>query len=203
MPNIPESDCYQTIASYASGVYKEKGSKFLAFAYPVSNEDKIKEYLKEVKKEHFDARHHCFAYRLGSDGAVWRANDDGEPSSSAGKPILGQLLSFQVSDALIIVVRYFGGVKLGVPGLINAYRQAAADALQHSVIVTKYAKECATLIFPYSQMNQVMKLLKDFSVDIITQQFEQECRLSFSVRQSHFSDLSQKLNQIEHLIITS
>ena len=139
MPESPESGCYQTIVAPATGAYKEKGSKFLAFAYPVSSEEEIKEYLKQIKKEYFDARHHCFAYRLGADGSVWRANDDREPSSSAGKPILGQLRSYNISDALVVVVRYTKGTKLGIPGLINAYRQAASDALQQSKIVTKYA----------------------------------------------------------------
>ena len=202
MSNRLESDCYQTIAATASGVYKEKGSKFLAFAFPVSTEDEVKEYLKKSAKAYFDARHHCFAYRLGAEGLLWRANDDGEPSSAAGKPILGQLLSYNVSDTLIIVVRYFGGVKLGVSGLIHAYRQAAADALQHSKIVPKYAMQGATLIFPYPQMSQVMKCLKDGSADIAGQELGAECRLSFSVRQSLFSPLSQKLSQIDQLVIT-
>ena len=139
MPEFPESDCYQTIEAPVTGVYKEKGSKFLSFAYPVSTEDEIKEHLKQIKKEYFDARHHCFAYRLGADGSVWRANDDREPSSSAGKPILGQLRSHNVSDTLVVVVRYTKGTKLGIPGLMNAYRQAASDALQQSKIIPKCA----------------------------------------------------------------
>ena len=203
MPEIPESDSYQTIAAPASGVYKEKGSKFLAFAYPVSTEDEIKKSLQQIKKEYYDARHHCFAYRLGADGATWRVNDDGEPSSSAGKPILGQLLSYQVSDVLIIVVRYFGGIKLGVSGLMNAYRQAASDALAQSEIVKKYATHSATVAFPYLQMNAVMKLLKEYPVSITAQPFDQECRLSFSTPRSLFPILHQKLTQIDpHIVIT-
>jgi uncharacterized YigZ family protein len=139
MPQFPESGCYQTIAAPSTGAYKEKGSRFLAFAYPVSTENEIKEYLKQIKKEYFGAKHHCFAYRLGVTGSVWRAYDDREPSFSAGKPILGQLRSFNVSDTLIVVARYFGGTKLGIPGLINAYRQAASIALQQSEIIKKYA----------------------------------------------------------------
>ena len=137
MPEPPESDCYQTIAASVTGAYKEKSNKFLSFAYPISTEDEVKELLKQIKKEYFDAKHHCFAYRLGVDGSLWRAYDDREPSSSAGKPILGQLRSFNISDTLIIVVRYSKGTKLGIPGLINAYRQAAFNALQQSTIVTK------------------------------------------------------------------
>ena len=198
MPNNLESDRYQTVAAPASGVYKEKGSKFLAFARPVCSEEEAIEHLKEIKKEYFDARHHCFAYRLGVDGAIWRANDDGEPASSAGKPILGQLRAFEVSDTLIVVARYFGGIKLGLPGLINAYRQAAADALQNSTIVSKYATQNAELSFPYAQMNAVMKLLKENSATIIALQYqhEHECRLSFSIRRSLFPALSQKLTSL-------
>ena len=202
MSEHSDSDCYQTIAAPASGVYKEKGSKFLALAYPVSTEEEIKERLKEVKKEYFDARHHCFAYRLGAEGVIWRANDDGEPSSSAGKPILGQLLSFNLTDVLIIVVRYFGGIKLGVSGLIKAYRNAAADALQQSRIISKYAQDSANLSFSYLQMNAVMKLLKEYPACFTAQQYGQECRISFSIRRSLFPTLSQKLSQIDNLLIT-
>ena len=215
MPDNPESDSYQTIAAPATGVFKDKGSKFLSFAYPVSTEDEIKEYLKEIKKEYFDARHHCFAYRLGWGGELWRVNDDGEPSSSAGKPILGQLRSYHVSDTLVIVVRYFGGTKLGIPGLINAYRQATANALQQSVIIPKYDIRHATLAFPYQQMNTVMKLLKESLASISygenlshekhlspEKSFSPDCRLSFSIRRSLFPALSQKLSLIDQLIIT-
>ena len=202
MPDIPESDCYQTIAAPAKGVYKEKGSKFLAFAYPVSMEEEIKEHLKNIKKTYFDARHHCFAYRIGARGELWRANDDGEPSSSAGKPIFGQLLSYNLSDTLIIVARYFGGIKLGVSGLINAYRQAAADALQQSTIVTKYTQSSVMLHFPYIQMNTVMKLLKESPASITGQEFGEECRIGFSIRRNLYPPLHQKLTKIEQLIIT-
>ena len=203
MPQIPESDSYQTIAAPASAIYKEKGSKFFSFARPVSTEEEIKAHLSEIKKEYFDATHHCYAYRLGVDGSTWRVNDDGEPSSSAGKPILGQLLSCQVTDTLIVVVRYFGGIKLGVSGLVNAYRQAAANVLSQSDIITKYATENATLTFPYPQMNAVMKLLKNFPVQITNQQSDQECQLSFSVRRNLFPHISQQLIQIDHLYITA
>jgi len=139
MLEIPESDRYQTIAAPATGSYKEKGSKFLAFAYPVSTEGEIKELLAQIKKEYYDAKHHCFAFRLGPNGTLWRAYDDREPSFSAGKPILDQMRSANVSDVLIVVVRYMKGTKLGIPRLTNAYRQAAADALGQSVLVTKSA----------------------------------------------------------------
>lgn len=209
-------DSYQTIAAPAKGVFKEKSSKFFAFAYPVSNEDTINEHLLELRKKYFDARHHCFAYRLGIDGIFWRVNDDGEPPSSAGKPILGQLLSFQVSDILVVVVRYFGGTKLGIPGLINAYRRATADALNQSVIVPKFITVQTILSFPYSQMNNVMKVLKDFSDSVLSQEFLScdnlshhstlphncNCTLSLSIRSSRFSSLLQILSNIPQLIIT-
>ena len=201
MPEIPESDRYQTLAEPASGVYKEKGSKFLSFAYPVSTEEQIKVHLSEIKKAYFDATHHCYAYRLGVDGATWRANDDGEPTSSAGKPILGQLHSYQVTDTLIIIVRYFGGVKLGVSGLINAYRQAAADALKQSVIITKYVQTSATIRFPYPHIDAVMKLLKSYQTSITAQQGEETFQISFSICRSLFPALSEKLYRIDSLII--
>jgi len=202
MLNNPESDSYQTIAAPATGVFRDKGSKFLAFAYPVSTEEEIKEHLKEIKKEYFDAHHHCFAYRMGCDGAQWRVNDDGEPSSSAGKPILGQLRSHEVSDTLIVVVRYFGGTKLGVPGLINAYRQAAADALQQSVVIPKYDTCHASITFPFPQMNTVMKILKESSASITAQHSSPDCFLSFSIRRSLFPALSQKLSRINQANVT-
>jgi len=202
MSDNTESDSYRTIAAPATGVYKEKGSKFLAFAYPVSAEEEVKVRVREIKKVYFDARHHCFAYRLGAGGELWRANDDGEPSFTAGKPILGQLLSYNVSDTLIVVVRYFGGVKLGVSGLINAYRQAAADALTKSTIKNKYTQEHIVIHFPYFQMNVAMKLLKESPATITEQQFGADCRIVLSIRRTLFPTLSAKLSQIDNLIIT-
>ena len=151
------SEIYTTIAAPSEGLYKEKGSKFLAFAYPVSTEDEIKNLLQDLRKKFFDARHHCYAYRLGPDGATWRVNDNGEPSSTAGKPIFGQLISFGLSDVLVVVIRYFGGIKLGVSGLINAYRTAARDALEHAQTVEKQVRENITLEYTYEQTNAVMK----------------------------------------------
>ena len=195
-------DQYQSIAAPSTGIYKEKGSKFLAFAYPVSTEEAIKSHLQDLRKEYFDARHHCYAYRLGADGATWRANDDGEPSSSGGKPILGQLLSFQLSDILVVVVRYFGGIKLGVSGLINAYRQATVDALEHSELITKYDECEALLRFPYAQMSAVMKALKPFPVRITDQQIDQKCCISLSVRRSQYPPLAEKISTLPYALIT-
>ncbi|HPS24813.1 MAG: YigZ family protein [Bacteroidales bacterium] len=168
---MSSSEIYTTIAAPSEGLYKEKGSKFLAFAYPVSTEDEIKNLLQDLRKKFFDARHHCYAYRLGPDGATWRVNDNGEPSSTAGKPIFGQLISFGLSDVLVVVIRYFGGIKLGVSGLINAYRTAARDALEHAQTVEKQVRENITLEYTYEQTNAVMKAVRDLQAEIIDQSF--------------------------------
>lgn len=168
---MSSSEIYTTIAAPSEGLYKEKGSKFLAFAYPVSTEDEIKNLLQDLRKKFFDARHHCYAYRLGPDGATWRVNDNGEPSSTAGKPIFGQLISFGLSDVLVVVIRYFGGIKLGVSGLINAYRTAARDALEHAQTVEKQVRENITLEYTYEQTNAVMKAIRDLQAEIIDQSF--------------------------------
>jgi uncharacterized YigZ family protein len=177
-------DTYKTIAAKSEGYFKDKGSKFLAFAWPVGNEDEIKEILTEIKKEHHNARHHCYAWRLGTEEITWRANDDGEPSSTAGKPILGQLLSFDVTNIFIVVVRYFGGTLLGTSGLINAYKTAAADALNRAKIVTRIIENKYKLHFTYPLMNDVMTIIKQENLNIVDTQFEIECDLFFTVRKS-------------------
>jgi uncharacterized YigZ family protein len=150
--------------------------------------------VQRLKKEYFDARHHCYAYRIGVHGEQWRANDDGEPSSTAGKPILGQLLSQELTNVLIVVVRYFGGIQLGVPGLINAYRSAASDALTHAQIVKKIAKENITFQFPYAAMNDVMKLLKEEKAEILSQQFDADCVVTIAVPRSETENIRRKIN---------
>lgn len=177
-------DTYQTIASPSEGLYKEKGSKFLAFAYPVKNETQIKEHIDRIKKEYFDARHHCYAYILGPTKDAYRINDDGEPSGTAGKPIHGQLLSKDLTDTLVVVVRYFGGIKLGVSGLINAYKTAARDALDQATIVEKTIDHTYRVRFEYPLMNDVMRILKEYNLAPQNQLFELDCQLDFSVRQS-------------------
>ncbi len=177
-------DFYKTIEKESSGYFKDKGSKFLAFAFPVKNEDEIKEILLRVKKEHHSARHHCYAWRMGTEEINFRANDDGEPSSTAGKPILGQLQSFEVTNTLVIVVRYFGGTLLGVSGLINAYRTAASEALKNAEIKTKLIEQCFELDFTYNELNDVMQIIKQENLNTITTQFEEKCKLVFSVRKS-------------------
>jgi uncharacterized YigZ family protein len=172
---------YKTIATAATGVFKDRGSKFLSFAFPVAAEEQAKEQVKKLKKEYFDARHHCFAYRIGANGEQWRASDDGEPPSTGGKPILGQLLSRELTNVLVVVARYFGGTLLGVPGLINAYRSAAADALNNAQAVEKTVQEIITVTFPCHQLGAMMKLLKEEQVEIRAQQCDAECVFEVAV----------------------
>lgn len=195
--NTPVSDCYKSISALSAGIFKDNGSKFLAFAYPVTAEDEIKPILQQLKKEYFDARHHCYAYRLGHTGAIWRFNDDGEPSSTAGRPIYGQILSAGLSDILVVVVRYFGGIKLGVPGLIRAYKSATADAIQNARIIEKIATERFVVEFDYLQMNAVMKALKDLSVQPSNQQFNLNCSLCADIRLNHIPAFKEVFEKIE------
>lgn len=177
-------DTYRTIAAPAEGLYKEKGSKFLAFAYPVRTTDEVKVYLDALRKQYFDARHHCYAYILGANKDAWRANDDGEPSGTGGRPIHGQLLSADLTDTLIVVVRYFGGILLGASGLANAYKTAARDAIDHAEIVERTIDVRYRLRFEYALMNDVMRIIKDFDLKPENQHFDLDCTLDLSVRQS-------------------
>ncbi len=174
-------------------MFKEKGSKFLAFAFPVENEEEIKGHIDELKKKYYDARHHCFAFILGLDGAHYRANDDGEPNHSAGDPILGQIRSRNLTDTLVVVVRYFGGTKLGVPGLINAYKAATADALDNNEVVEKTVTKALQLHFNYPDMNTVMRLVKDYDLEIVEQKFEESCLLKVKVRLSMAEEVEGKI----------
>jgi uncharacterized YigZ family protein len=190
-------DIYKTLAAPCSGTFKDKGSKFLAYAFPVDTVEEAKLQLQRLKKEYFDARHHCYAYRIGVQGELWRANDDGEPSFTGGKPLLGQLLSQELTNVLMVVVRYFGGIQLGVPGLIHAYRSAAADALRHAQIVEKTAKEHLTFHFSYEAMHEVMKLLKDDKAEILSQQFDADCVVTIAVPKSEAAHMRDKINKIQ------
>ena len=196
------SDTYLTIEKPAEAVFKDKGSKFLAFAYPVEKEQHIKEVLAQLKKEHHTANHHCYAYRLGADKLNFRANDDGEPANTAGRPILGQLQSNDLTNILIVVVRYFGGTLLGVSGLINAYKSSAADAIKASVIVEKQILFSYTIRFPFEQLNEVMKLLKQLDGKISNQQFDTNCEISFSIRKANSEQCEDKLRKIEGLSLS-
>jgi uncharacterized YigZ family protein len=168
---------YKTLIVPGEGLYKEKGSKFIAFAYPVHSIEQVEERLLALRKEFYDARHHCYAYRLNPDADLYRANDDGEPNHSAGDPILGQLKSFELTNTLIVVIRYFGGTKLGVSGLINAYKTAAADALSQATIKTLQVKQTISLHFDYPATNEVMKLLDKYKAEIQDQKFDTDCTI--------------------------
>ncbi len=193
------SDEYKTLFENSKGSFKDKGSKFYAFAYPVSSEDEIKIILADLRKKYHDARHHCYAYRLGPEKLKYRANDDGEPSSSAGKPILGQLLSFDLTDVLIVVIRYFGGTLLGIPGLINAYRSAAREAIEDGEIVTKTVKDRIKINFDYLAMNSVMRIIKEDEARIINQLYDMECEIEIEVRRRLTARVIEKLNKIDKL----
>ena len=177
-------DTYRTLAGPSEGLYKEKGSKFLAFAYPVHTIDEVKVHLEQLRKDYFDARHHCYAYILGANKDAWRANDDGEPSGTGGRPIYGQLLSADLTDTLIVVVRYFGGILLGASGLANAYKTAARDAIDHAQIIEKTIDCRYRLSFEYGTMNDVMRILKDYDLKPENQNYDIDCSLEVSVRQS-------------------
>lgn len=190
------SDTYNTIAAPAEGLYKEKGSKFLSFAFPVSSVDEVKAYLDQLRKSYFDARHHCYAYILGPSKDSYRVNDDGEPSGTGGRPIHGQLLSADLTDTLIVVVRYFGGILLGASGLANAYKTAARDAIAHASIIEKTIDVTYGLHFEYALMNDVMRLIKEFGLTPRNQSFNLDCFLDVTVRQSESVRLYDALKKI-------
>lgn len=190
------TDEYKTIANTSEGYYTEKRSKFLAFAHHVENVDEVKELLTLYRKKYYDARHVCYAYMLGAGRQEFRSNDDGEPSSTAGKPILGQINSNELTDILIVVVRYYGGVNLGTSGLIVAYREAAADAIAHSTIETRQVEELVKYSFAYPQMNDVMRIVKDMNPRIVSQTFENTCEIVLSIRKSEADQLRGRLAQL-------
>ena len=182
-------DTYKTIAtSVEEVIFKEKSSKFLGYAFPITSEEEIKVHLEAVKKAHFSARHWCYAYRLGTDGLQFRANDDGEPSGSAGRPILGQIDSFGLTDVLIIVVRYFGGTLLGVPGLIHAYKTAAAEALKTAVVVEKNIEKTVFLRCDYPNLNDAVRIAKQHQAEIIAQDLQLDCRLTVCIPQANYEN---------------
>ncbi len=194
-------DTYLTIEDRAEGVYKEKGSKFISLAFPVTTQEEIKDIVKDIKKEYFDARHHCYAYILGHDKSVFRMNDDGEPSSTAGKPIYGQLLSKDLTNILVVVVRYFGGTKLGVSGLIQAYKQATIDVLNNSKIIEKTVDEVYSVSFDYSLMNDVMKVMKEYDLHQQNHKFENDCYLEFRIRKRDSKVVVDSLKFIDNVLV--
>lgn len=189
-------DTYKMLETPGEGLYKEKGSKFIASAFTVMSEEEAKQALAEARKKYFDARHHCFAYMIGPDKQCFRSSDDGEPSGTAGKPILNQILSKDVTNVCVIVVRYFGGIKLGVSGLINAYKTAARDALDNARIIEKTVNEIYSLQFPYALMNDVMRVMKEANLEQLNPRFEMDCYLEFSTRKKDAEKIVAKFKNI-------
>lgn len=190
-------DSFLSIASPSEGLFKDNGSRFIAKAYPVETEEEVKEIVTALKKEYYDARHHCYAYRLGYLGDRFRSNDDGEPSSSAGRPILGQIDSRGLSDVLVVVIRYFGGIKLGIPGLIRAYKSATADALDSARQVEKTATKGYKVAFGYENMNDVMRIFKDMDLPQRNQIFDLSCSMETAVRLSAVDDFLSRISDVE------
>ena len=187
-------ETFLTITSETEGFYKEKGSKFMSFAYPVRSEDDVKEKVDFLRKKYFDARHHCYAYRLGADGERYRASDDGEPANSAGKPILGQLTANGITNALVVVVRYFGGILLGTGGLAQAYKQATASALSKAEFVTETVTQTCKLTFDYADLNKVLKIVKDMNLECFVQDFNMICTINVRVGKSQVEQMKKRLN---------
>jgi uncharacterized YigZ family protein len=196
-----DQDAYLTLARKSSGLYKDKGSKFHFFAFPVEDEEEIKQALAELRKTYFDASHHCYAWILGYKGLNFRANDDGEPNHTAGDPILGQLKSHQLTNSMIVVVRYFGGTKLGVSGLIQAYKAAAALAIEENIIIEKKVMCQLSIQFGYPQMNDVMKIIKVENIALKSQELSMDCRFTLEFREGILDRVVEKLSDIEGLLI--
>ncbi|WP_099371682.1 YigZ family protein [Sphingobacterium sp. 1.A.5] len=194
-------DIYKTIDEPSEGIFRDKGSKFIAYAYPFKDENKVKEIIAELKSMHPKARHHCWAYRLTPDRTVFRVNDDGEPSGTAGRPILNVLLSMDVTNIMVVVVRYFGGTLLGVPGLINAYKSATQEALQISEIVEKTVNDVYEVTFDYIQMNDVMRIIKETEVIVLSQDFDTKCKITFEIRKLQVNEVIGRMDKIEGLTI--
>ena len=195
-------DTYRTIHTPSEGVYRDKGSKFIAYAFPVQHEEEARAAVTRIKAEHPKARHHCWALRLTADRSVFRVNDDGEPAGTAGRPILNTLLSFDVTNIVVIVVRYFGGTLLGIPGLINAYKSATQQALSQASIIEKHLEDIYRICFSYTQMNDVMRIVKEHELAVKAQQFDSSCTMEVAIRQSDISKVTGKLSAIEQLTIS-
>lgn len=192
-------DTYKTISAPSEGIYTEKRSKFIALAIPVKSIEEVREHLDLLQKKYYDARHVCYAYMLGSQRTNFRANDNGEPSGTAGKPILGQINSNELTDILVVVVRYFGGIKLGTSGLIVAYKAAAAEALAAAEVVTRTVDESLTVLFEYPMMNDVMRIVKEMEPRILEQSYDNDCTMTLQIRQSQMETLRQRLLKVDGL----
>jgi uncharacterized YigZ family protein len=193
-------DTYQTIVQPSEGLYKEKGSRFISMAFPVQNEEIIKEIISAIRKEHFSARHCCYAWCLGANQEGYRLNDDGEPSGTAGRPIFGQIQSHKLTNILLVVVRYFGGTLLGVSGLTNAYKQAANDAIANSLIITRTVEHLLEILFDYAAMNNLMHLIKDEQFEIASSHFDLQCYIHIKVRSGRLEEIETKIAKIEGVL---
>lgn len=194
-------DSYKTIEKASEGIFRDKGSKFIAFAYPIRSDEEVKQIISVLRSEHAKARHFCYAYRLTTDRTVFRINDDGEPSGTAGRPILNCLLSEDLTYILVVVVRYFGGTLLGVPGLINAYKSATVEALQNSTKISKTINDVYEVDFDYLQMNDIMKLIKEESLEVINQNFDINCVIKFEIRKAQLNQVLTKFGKIESITL--
>lgn len=194
-------DTYLTISSASQGIYKEKGSKFLAFAFPIFSEDEFKNHLSDLKKEYHDARHHCYAFKLGLTENEYRYSDDGEPNNSAGKPIYGQILSKNLTNIGIVVVRYFGGTKLGVGGLVTAYKEAAADALNNAQIINQLVNNFYQITFDYPVMSEVMNFIKKHDLEVSKQVFKEHCLIEFGIRKTEANSVVNALEKIDDVSV--
>lgn len=195
------TDTYKTITELATGSFKDKGSKFFAFAFPVENEEEVNTLRAELRKKYHDARHHVYAFQIGIDEPIFRASDDGEPSNSSGPPVLGQIRSFGLTNILIIVIRYFGGTKLGIPGLINAYKSAAADALANAKIIEKNIEITLKIMFQYAEMNDVMRITKNDGIRILNQKLEMDCVMELGIKKSLFAQIYESFKSNRNIII--
>ena len=190
---------YYTIQSQTEGLFKEKGSKFLAFAFPVQSEEEIKEIQDQLRKEFYDARHHCYAWISGMDEQSWRANDDGEPAHSAGDPILGQIRSFELTNVLVVVVRYFGGTKLGVGGLINAYKTVTEEALSKAIKIKIFETSSVTMKFPYDMMSVAERLVSDFDIQVTERDFQLSCTIHGTIKKDALTEFHQKTTELYNM----
>jgi len=197
------TDSYKTIATTSKGYFSEQRSKFISYAIPVQTPEEVKEKIVAFRKQYYDAHHVCWAYMLGAERLQFRVNDDGEPSSTAGKPVLGVINSFELTDVLVVVIRYFGGVKLGTRGLISAYRAAALDAVSNAEIIEKTVNEILTIKFEYPYLNDVMKIVKEMNPKILAQKLEMDCEMSLEIRRSEMEKLKNRLMKVETLRVMS
>jgi uncharacterized YigZ family protein len=195
-------DTYRTIENPCEGIFRDRGSKFLAYAFPINTEAEIKEIVSSLKSEHPKANHHCWAMRLGTDRSIFKVSDDGEPSGTAGRPILNILLSRDLTNILVVIVRYFGGTLLGVPGLINAYKQATEDALNHAVVIEKTVNDIYNIAFDYLQINAVMRMIKEDDLTIISQQFDNSCTVQLAIRKMQVNQTLLKLNKVKGMTVS-